>query len=218
MTFFLRISTSQTSTKLWGTLIDYLGILQFMPLKPIKDDAKVRFIWSTSLIDVPKQWNCGHACGVVQQKLCGLETELLVSCETFLRCKKFPKYSSLYKARGQCRRANQASEQWKKAKKRKTLSLSLSLSLSPQLARGFRATFEYLENYEYLKIICVNYGVNNYMKEDYRSYIHNFCSCEKKDWKKFRLVRDSNNPKRSAIPALYQLTSQLGVGLWIGSL
>ena len=60
------------------------------------------------------------------KKLCGVETELLVSCETFLRCKKFPKYSGLYKARGQCRRANQASEQWKKAKKRKTLSLSLS--------------------------------------------------------------------------------------------
>ena len=73
-------------------------------------------------------------------------------------------------------------EQTKRAsseKRRKSEKRSLSLSL--QLARGFRATFEYLENYEYLKIICVNCGVNNYMKEDYRSYIHNFCSCEKID-------------------------------------
>ena len=30
------------------------------------------------------------------------------------------------------------------------------------------------------------------MNEDHRSYIRNFCSCEKKAWKKFRLVRDSN--------------------------
>ena len=30
------------------------------------------------------------------------------------------------------------------------------------------------------------------MKDDHRSYIHNFYSWEKKAWKKFRLVRDSN--------------------------
>ena len=30
--------------------------------------------------------------------------------------------------------------------------------------------------------------IRNYMKEDHRSYIRNFCSCEKKAW----LVRDSN--------------------------
>ena len=32
----------------------------------------------------------------------------------------------------------------------------------------------------HLKIIYVNCGVNNYMKEDHRSYIRNFCSFEKK--------------------------------------
>ena len=29
-----------------------------------------------------------------------------------------------------------------------------------------------------------NYGVKNYMKEDHRSYRRNFCSFEKKAWKK----------------------------------
>ena len=47
-------------------------------------------------------------------------------------------------------------------------------------------------NYEYMKIIFVNCGVKNYMKEDHRSYIRNFCSCEKKAWKKSRLVRNLN--------------------------
>ena len=32
----------------------------------------------------------------------------------------------------------------------------------------------------------------NYMKEDHRNYRRNFCSCEKKAEKKFRLFRDSN--------------------------
>ena len=31
-----------------------------------------------------------------------------------------------------------------------------------------------------MKTIYVNCGVKNYMKDDHRSYIHNFCSCEKK--------------------------------------
>ena len=31
-----------------------------------------------------------------------------------------------------------------------------------------------------MKIIYVNCGVNNEMKDDPRSYIRNFCSCEKK--------------------------------------
>ena len=43
-----------------------------------------------------------------------------------------------------------------------------------------------------MKIIYVNCGVKNYLKEDHRSYIRLFYSCEKKGWKKFRLVRDSN--------------------------
>ena len=38
----------------------------------------------------------------------------------------------------------------------------------------------------------VNCGVKNYLKEDHRSYIHNLCSWEKKAWKKFRLVWNSN--------------------------
>ena len=36
------------------------------------------------------------------------------------------------------------------------------------------------KNYEYMKIIYVNCGVNNYLKEDHRSYIRNLCTCEKK--------------------------------------
>ena len=35
-----------------------------------------------------------------------------------------------------------------------------------------------------MKIIYVNGGVNNLMKNDHRSYIRNFCSCEKKARKK----------------------------------
>ena len=46
---------------------------------------------------------------------------------------------------------------------------------------------------QYMKIIYVNCGVKNYMKEDHRNYIRNFCSCKKKAYlkKKFRLVPDS---------------------------
>ena len=60
----------------------------------------------------------------------------------------------------------------------------------------------------------------HYMKEDHRSYKRNFCSCEKKAWKKFRLVRDSNPwplwYRCSALPI--KLTRQLGARRWIGSL
>ena len=35
-----------------------------------------------------------------------------------------------------------------------------------------------------MKIVYVNRGVKNYMKEDHRSYIRNFYGCEKKTWKK----------------------------------
>jgi len=35
-------------------------------------------------------------------------------------------------------------------------------------------------NYEYMKIIDVNCGVKNYLKEDHRSYKRNLCSCEKR--------------------------------------
>ena len=34
-----------------------------------------------------------------------------------------------------------------------------------------------------------NCGVKNYMKEGPSSYGHNFCGCEKKAWKKFRLLQ-----------------------------
>ena len=72
-----------------------------------------------------------------------------------------------------------------------------------------------------MKIIYVNCGVSNLMESDHRSYIRNFCSCEKKAWKKkndkkFRLVRDSNPwPLRywcSALPI--KLTSQLAAGIY----
>ena len=35
-------------------------------------------------------------------------------------------------------------------------------------------------SYEYMKILYENYGVKNYMREEHRSYIRNFCSCETK--------------------------------------
>ena len=35
-----------------------------------------------------------------------------------------------------------------------------------------------------MKIIYENFWVKNYLKEDHRSYRHNFYSCEKKAWKK----------------------------------
>ena len=55
----------------------------------------------------------------------------------------------------------------------------------------------------------VNCGLKNYLKEDHRSYIHNLCSCEKKAWKKFRLVRDSNPwPLRYRCSSLPILRSQ----------
>ena len=43
-----------------------------------------------------------------------------------------------------------------------------------------------------MKIINENCWLKNYLKEDHRSYRCNFCSCEKKAWKKFRLIRISN--------------------------
>ena len=48
------------------------------------------------------------------------------------------------------------------------------------------------ERLELLKFVEGRNRYWGYMKEDRRSYIGNFCSCEKKAWKKFRLVRDSN--------------------------
>ena len=64
-----------------------------------------------------------------------------------------------------------------------------------------------------MKIIYVNCGVKNYMKVDHCSYRHNFCSCERKPEKRFRLVWDSNPwplwYRCSALPT--ELTSQLGL-------
>ena len=52
--------------------------------------------------------------------------------------------------------------------------------LSPQLPCGLRATFEYLENYEYMKIIYGNCGVNNYMKEDHHIIYATFAVAKRK--------------------------------------
>ena len=64
-----------------------------------------------------------------------------------------------------------------------------------------------------MKIIYVNCRVKNYMKVDHCSYRHNFCSCERKPEKRFRLVRDSNPwplwYRCSALPT--GLISQLGL-------
>ena len=50
-----------------------------------------------------------------------------------------------------------------------------------------------------MKIIYVNCGVKNYMNEDHRSWIRNFCSCEKKAWKKNQACTGFE-PLTSAIP------------------
>ena len=52
-----------------------------------------------------------------------------------------------------------------------------------------------------MKIIHENYGVKNYMKEDYRSYRRNFWSCENKAWKKKKNRACTGfGPFTSAIP------------------
>ena len=44
-----------------------------------------------------------------------------------------------------------------------------------------------------MKIVYVSCGVNNhYMKVDHWSYRRHFCSWEKKAWKKYMILRDSN--------------------------
>ena len=59
------------------------------------------------------------------------------------------------------------------------------------------------------------------MKDDHGSYIHNFCSCEQKAWKKIQACigfepLTSAQYQCSTLPI--KLTSQLGAGRWIGSL
>ena len=75
-------------------------------------------------------------------------------------------------------------------------------------------------NYEYMKIIHVNSRVNNYLKEDHRSCIRNLCSYQKKAWKTVQSCTGFE-PLTSAMPVgsdlPIKLTSQPGVGRWIGS-
>ena len=68
-----------------------------------------------------------------------------------------------------------------------------------------------------MEIIYENCGVKNHMKEDHRSYRRNFCSCEKKDWKKksgLYGIRTLAVWDTGAALLPIELTSQLGVGLW----
>ena len=57
-----------------------------------------------------------------------------------------------------------------------------------------------------MKIICENCGVKNYMKQDHRSYKRNFCSCEKKAWKKLGLYGIRTLDLCNTGAALYQLS------------
>ena len=62
-----------------------------------------------------------------------------------------------------------------------------------------------------MKIIYVNCGVSNLMESDHRSYIRNFCSCEKKAWKKKMIKNSGLYGIRTLDPcdtgaALYQLS------------
>ena len=57
------------------------------------------------------------------------------------------------------------------------------------------------------------------MNEDHCSYICNFCSCEKKAWKKssgLYGIQTLDLCDTSTLPI--KLTSQLGAGRWIGLL
>ena len=75
------------------------------------------------------------------------------------------------------------------------------------------------DNEKLAKIQCLDSVV--YMKElEIVAVIDATSSCEKKAWKKFRLVRDSNPwPLRYRCSALpIEFTSQLGASRWIGSL
>ena len=41
-----------------------------------------------------------------------------------------------------------------------------------------------------MKIIYVNFGVKNYLKEDHRSYNMQLMRCEKKAWNNLKLVQE----------------------------
>ena len=70
--------------------------------------------------------------------------------------------------------------------------LSFQLLLSTEIVSKDCNDFMIKFNMNLWKTYYLNFGVKNYMKVDHRSYRRNFCNCKKKDWKKFRLVQDSN--------------------------
>ena len=70
--------------------------------------------------------------------------------------------------------------------------LSFQLLLSTEIVSKDCNNFMIKFNMNLWKTYYLNFGVKNYMKVDHRSYRRNFCNCKKKDWKKFRLVQDSN--------------------------
>ena len=71
-------------------------------------------------------------------------------------------------------------------REKKTLCFS-SLPKMGSRSKNYRTTLRFVKfMYEYMKIIYENCGVKNCMKEDQRSYRHNFCSCKKKTWKKIQ--------------------------------
>ena len=62
-----------------------------------------------------------------------------------------------------------------------------------------------------MKIVYKNCGVKNNVKEDHRSYRRNFCSCEKKAWKKkLGLYGIPTLDLRDSGATLYQLSQQWG--------
>ena len=54
-----------------------------------------------------------------------------------------------------------------------------------------------------MKIIYVNCGVKNYLKEDHRSCIRNLCSCEKKAWKNNIYIYSNNSSLRNSHIYIY---------------
>ena len=76
-------------------------------------------------------------------------------------------------------------------------SQSLSYPFIAHFSPGSRS----LNWFVIMKIIYVNCGVKNYMKVDHHSYRRNFCSCEKKAWKKKTPSQVYNEPILQPAPS-----------------
>ena len=74
-------------------------------------------------------------------------------------------------------------------------------------------------HYEYMKVIYVNCGVKNYLKEDHRSYIRSLCSYEKKEWKKKKKEkRFAQFEKFGILHCIYLTATKRLIRTWHGTI